>query len=343
MLRHAIAPASFFTQVSNEIIRHPRLSSDAIRLLTWQLSLPKSTHQPLSETAQRAGIKKTGFLRAKRQLVDEGFFHEWRLQGAGGRWSTTQLISNVPLSADEAAAVRNGVPTGEDPAVGQPKGQAIGHSPKNTKDNNDNPPSPPPTTNATDNARPATGREEHALSPEAPEPAPNTSMLPAQLIERGAHALTAVCRSERRLRLSGREIARLAPLAATWFQRSASMSELREALTGGLPDAVRSPAGLIRDRLLRKMPDVQTFAAQRKTGHQNARVTSRVAGTRECRGAHLQTRLFRPVADEVLCPECRCEAVEGGRSAENIGPTATVLHGALRARAVLPGATGTTA
>jgi hypothetical protein len=106
MLRHAIAPARFFTQVPNDIIRHPRLSSDAVRLLTWQLSLPEGADEALSRTAARAGIGKCAFLRAKGELKAEGYLHEWREQGVRGLWSTVQLVSNVPLTGEEAAAVR---------------------------------------------------------------------------------------------------------------------------------------------------------------------------------------------------------------------------------------------
>ncbi|MEV4873368.1 hypothetical protein AB0K90_30255, partial [Streptomyces syringium] len=73
MLRHVIAPERFFTQVSNEIIRHPRLSAAAVRLLMWQLSLPASVDEPLWATAKNAGIKKGAFTVAKRELKAEGY------------------------------------------------------------------------------------------------------------------------------------------------------------------------------------------------------------------------------------------------------------------------------
>ncbi|PGH49908.1 hypothetical protein CRI70_14930, partial [Streptomyces sp. Ru87] len=116
MLRHAIAPTRFYSQISNEIIRHPRLTSDAVRLLTWQLSLPAGAREPLSRTAERAGIGKVAFLRAKSQLKAEGYVHEWRRQRERGLWATEQLVSNVPLTPDEAAAVRDTSPPGA-PAV----------------------------------------------------------------------------------------------------------------------------------------------------------------------------------------------------------------------------------
>jgi hypothetical protein len=108
--RHHIAPPRAFTQFSHDLIRHPRLSSDAVRLLTWQLSLPEGARESLSRTAERARIGACAFTRAKRQLKEEGFVHERRLQGPGGHWVTQQLVSNVPLAAAEAAKLLGRMP-----------------------------------------------------------------------------------------------------------------------------------------------------------------------------------------------------------------------------------------
>ncbi|MBP2403991.1 hypothetical protein SNS2_2257 [Streptomyces netropsis] len=69
MLRHVIAPERFFTQVSNEIIRHPRLSANAVRLLMWQLSLPESVDGPQWEEAR--GHALNGDADASHRLLDE--------------------------------------------------------------------------------------------------------------------------------------------------------------------------------------------------------------------------------------------------------------------------------
>ncbi|MFQ6195063.1 hypothetical protein [Streptomyces sp. NPDC000405] len=297
MQKHAIPPARFFTQVPNEIIRHPRLSAEAVRLLLWQLSLPDDVDQPLSETAKRAGIKKTAFGRAKGELKAEGYVHEWHRQGPRGRWATTQLVSNVPLSAEEALAVRDGgrpaePPTAVEPAIGEPEDRSVGRSPDNTGENTYNPPS-----------------------------------QPFPLIERGALTLSSISHRERQLRLTGREVTGLAPLAAEWFLRGASLTDLREALTLGLPEPVHSAAALIRNRLMRKMPPAPSFAEQRATTP-GAPPEPRVADMRECQGDHVQPRLFRPVAEETLCPACRRERAEAA-------PPPTATRGAAAVRAAL--------
>ncbi|MFF1568906.1 hypothetical protein ACFVY1_36545 [Streptomyces sp. NPDC058293] len=98
--RHSIAPTRAFTQLSNELIRHPRLSSDAVRLLTWQLSLPDGSREPLSRTAERARIGGCAFTRAKRELKAEGFVHERRMQGPNGRWIGCVQGSGVRVRPD---------------------------------------------------------------------------------------------------------------------------------------------------------------------------------------------------------------------------------------------------
>lgn len=316
MLRHAISPARFYSQVPNEIIRHPRLSSDAVRLLTWALSLPDEALEPLSKTAQRASIGKSAFTRAKRELVAEGFLHEWRRQADGGRWVTQQMVSNVPLTATEAAAARDGRPSAPSPAAGEPNRRAVGRSPKKTEKKTYNPPTPDPAPadepEATaDEAPAAAGREGGESSTVAQA---QMGTVPPPLVERGGLALAAVAHAEPRLRLSGREVTALAPVAGEWFQRGGGMPDLREALTSGLPEVVHSPAALVRNRLTRKMPIAPTFVEQREAERRAADAAAgpRVAEMRECAGEHVQPRLFRPVEGEALCPSCRCSGAEAG-------------------------------
>ncbi|MFE0042367.1 hypothetical protein [Streptomyces albireticuli] len=260
-----------FTQVANEIIRSPKLSSDAVRLLIWQLSLPPGVDLPLWQVAQRAGIKTTGFIRAKRELAAAGYYHEWREQGRGGRWTTEQLVSGVPLTAEEAAAVRAGQPGARIPAVGRPGSRSVGRY--QDKDSGKNTPQPPQPARAETESDPEPDRGPEPEPEPTPQPVPppkpqadppgRSAFVPALFVTQGTHVLTAVSRTDRRLSLSGTDIARLAPLAGEWFQRGASLAEVREALTGGLPDHVHFAAGIIRNRLLRKMPDAPTFAERR--------------------------------------------------------------------------------
>ncbi|MBJ3808431.1 hypothetical protein [Streptomyces flavofungini] len=202
----------------NEILRHPRLSSDAVRLLTWQLSLPDGADEPLSATARNAGIGKTGFLRAKRQLKDEGYVHEWREQRERGRWTTRQLVSNVPLSAEEAGALRNvtPVPTGPRPATGSPTHPAVGCHPEAT---------PPVNT---------------------PQPPPSP--------DEARHLVEGLRDLDPRLRVPRGMVPQLTELAGQWLALGHSPGDVLDEIRRGLPPVIHKPGGLVRHLLSDPVP-----------------------------------------------------------------------------------------
>jgi hypothetical protein len=266
MLKHAIAPRRFFLQVPNDVIRHPRLNCDAKALLLYVLSLPEGVNEPLQRSAEKVGLKKSAFTTAKRQLLAEGYLHEWRQQGRGGRWGTEQLVANVPLSSEQADRARRGEPPSvQDPAVGGPDRRTVGRSQEQQPGNTPNPPPKPPAPQLLE-------------EPEEPEPAPTAEAEgpdgpdgpDGSLLQQAAFALAAVSHNEPRLQLGGRDIAQLAPLAAQWLAHGCPPEQLRLALVSGLPQAVANPAGFLRDRLRRKMPlpampPVPEAEADRKT------------------------------------------------------------------------------
>jgi hypothetical protein len=309
MLRHAIAPARFFTQVSNDIIRHPRLSSDAVRLLTWQLSLPEGANEALSRTAARAGIGKCAFLRAKRELIAEGYFHEWREQGVRGLWSTVQLVSNVPLGGEEAAALRapahvavpDSAPTGGSPAVGEPTGRAVGRHPE--------PPVPENTSH----------------HPAPPAKATTEQQAVARELVDSLGDLDA------RLRVPSGILPELAALAAEWLACGHTVADVREQVRRCLPgrgQPIHRPGGLVR-YVLREIPPVVMPVTAAPPP------TPRVAQMRECEGDHVQALLFRPVADEVLCRGCRRAQAADAGSSPAVASVAAAVRGAAAVRAAL--------
>lgn len=295
--RHHIAPPRAYTQLSHDIIRHPRLSSDAVRLLTWQLSLPQGARESLSHTAERANIGACAFTRAKRQLKDEGFVHERRVQGPGGHWSTQQLVSNVPLTAAEAAKILGRMPVSPQ-AAPSPLIPAVGD----------------PTTPPTDgypNKTPVENTSHQPPKPPAPAPDPEPEALPLE----EAQALTA---AYPHLSPALRHIPRamhseLTHLTARWLAAGHTPTAIRTHILRALPDdgtLVHRPGGLLR-HLLRELPPVPEPTPQAPapdspppTGPSGPRLSSRLTGTRECAGHHVQPMLFRPLADETLCPRC---------------------------------------
>ncbi|MFJ3995383.1 MarR family transcriptional regulator [Streptomyces parvus] len=86
--------------------------------------------------------------------------------------------------------------------------------------------------------------------PQAPgaEPTQPTTPSPAYL------ALARLGRDDHRLGLSADDCTTLEPLAAQWLDRGVTTDYLTSALTAGLPAEVDSPVGLLRRRLIDKLP-----------------------------------------------------------------------------------------
>ncbi|MFJ9089716.1 hypothetical protein ACIRL3_45605 [Streptomyces sp. NPDC102384] len=140
MLKHAIPPARFFSQVPNEIIRHPRLNGTAVRLLLWALSLPEGSRETVQSLGEKMPEGRLAVRKARRQLEEEGYLHTRRSQDPEtGRWTTQVLVSNVPLTSPEEVTAAFG-PSGQDPPVGGAAEQAVGAYPlgETPKDNTPN-------------------------------------------------------------------------------------------------------------------------------------------------------------------------------------------------------------
>ncbi|MFF8836543.1 hypothetical protein [Streptomyces sp. NPDC015130] len=307
--RHFNAPSRAFSQFSHEIIRHPRLSSDAVRLLTWQLSLPQDARESLSATAERARIGGCGFTRAKRQLKDEGFVHERRVQGPGGHWITQQLVSSTPLMSGEAAKLLartpvagcsdrvspQVVPSPRKPAAGRPTTPSTdGHPEKHLREDTSNLPA--------EHAEPVEPAEAVHEPVPAPVPADGTPTSP-RLEE--ARALIGV------LPLLSPALRHIPPgmrdelvrLAARWLDSGHSSADVHEHILSGLPGTgtpVHRPGGLVRYLL----SDVPPRTLPTPPTPTRPRLSVRLEGTRECTGHHTQPMLVRPLADETLCAEC---------------------------------------
>ncbi|MFG2871453.1 hypothetical protein [Streptomyces sp. NPDC048338] len=353
MLRHAIPPAARFSQIPNEILRHPHLNADAVRLLAWQLSLPDGVDEPLSRTAGRAGLGKLAFLRAKGQLKATGYVHEWREQVERGRWHTRQLVSNVPLSPAEAALVRSPEGGRVRPGEATPADPTTDGTPTDHTAGLPLPVDPPLPTSAPAPVPAPAGTVRPTPAPPGavpPGPVPPTADLPAagapMARSVGRHpkktsggntshppappearrAVEQLTSLDPRLRMTPRAmVPELAALAARWLAAGHSAESLRGAVARSLPargEPVHHPGGLLR-YILREVPPPSAPATP---------PPPTVAAMRECTGArHVQPMLFRPLAEEELCGPCRTE------------PPTPPTHspGATLARTALRTATGT--
>ncbi|MEV0280854.1 hypothetical protein AB0I22_31305 [Streptomyces sp. NPDC050610] len=324
MLRHVIAPTGRYVKAAHDVVRHCRLNSDAKILLIYVQGLPESeTGRPLSEHAARVGIKGRSFQKAKRLLVEGGYFHDWRWQAERGRWITQQVFSNTVLSGEEAARVRDGAPPStQSPTVGGPTGRrAGGHIQK--KKNEEKNSSLPPTVAPLEEP-PAQDRPDGPAATEGPPPlAPSAERIRqailAPYLAEAERVLLSLRHVDRRLRLGVSEARELAGAAAEWFLRGARAGELREALTTGLPpEGVWYAPGFVRRRLTDKLPEARSFAEQQRRDHA-AQPPSPPARFTTCQGPGSE-HVFRPVADETHCGPCRQARAEAAYSAARAEP-----------------------
>ncbi|MGW7200076.1 hypothetical protein [Streptomyces chryseus] len=308
MFRHAIAPLRRYTKASHDVVRHPRLNSDAKILLLYVQGLPEgSTERPLSAHAERLGIKGRAYQKVKQSLTACGYLHEWRHQNERGRWVTDQLLANVHLTTEEAAAVRDGdVPSTHMRTVGEPEPQVAGDYPPVEKNEEKNTPNPPPD--------PPDDREE----PDDPERAVAEDVL------------LSLRQSRRELHLGVSEARTLSAVAADWLRRGISPADLRYALTSALPPSgVRSAVGFLRHRLTVKMPQQRSLAQRTPDGPTFTERLPKPLLTCEGPGSE---HVFRPVGDETQCGHCRQEAAWQAHQAK---------HPSLRAAPVPAPAVGT--
>ncbi|MET8439860.1 hypothetical protein ABZ601_05600 [Streptomyces sp. NPDC012842] len=299
MLRHAIAPSRRYTKASHDVVRHPRLTSDAKILLLAVQGLPEeAAARPLGEHARKLGITGRAYQRSKEQLVAHGYVHEWRDQGERGRWVTEQLLSNVPLTPEEASVLRHGrteePPGARKPTVGGPVGRVTGRQLPVEEEREKNSPHPP--SEAGPEILCGAGLQDaglqDALGPEAAE---------------GERVLLSLRHVRRELYLGAKEARGLAELAGRWLLRGVSAGGLRRALTTELPGGgVRSAVGFLRFRLLHKMPPELPAAPSPEPAAAPPRVAELVACT--AAGPEDDVHVFRPLSDETECGPCRRRA-----------------------------------
>ncbi|MEE4492226.1 hypothetical protein [Streptomyces sp. BE230] len=294
MLCHAISPSYGYVKASHDVVRHPKLNSDAKILIAYVQGLPeKWAGKPLGEHAKRLGMKGRAYQKAKELLKKFGFVHEWRRQDDGGLWVTDQLLSNVPLTDREARRVHGEKagspqvgPSDHYPTVGQPRTRSLGgYLPKGEEreKNSSHPPTEEPK------------RADETVEPE-PEPT-DPQVIQAERV------LLSLVRVDGQLRLGAGEARRLAGTAAEWLRRGVDAAGLQLALSRGLPeDGVRFPYGFLGKRLEIMMP-----APVRVEEPAPAPVPVRefIACEAQEEGAE---HVFRPKGDETVCRPCSQQA-----------------------------------
>lgn len=287
MLWHAISPSRAYVKAAHDVVRHSNLSSDAKVLIMYVQGLPEScASEALSDHAKRIGIKGRAYQRAKSQLKEAGYVHEWRWQGQGGLWMTDQVFSNVPLTDEEARGLRGAKaqakPADRSPAGGQAGTRTVGTpQPEVEEEREKNTPHPP---------------TEAPAAEAAPEPVAEADPEVVQ----AERVLLSLRHANPQLHLGVREARSLSEMAADWLRRGVRASELRQALVNSLPaEGVRSAYGFVRHRLVHKLPEAPAPVAPVATVRPHV----------TCEGEGPE-HVFRPRADETLCGPCAQQAAE---------------------------------
>jgi hypothetical protein len=238
----------------------------ALTLATWADIgtgvIPERFQPSISVLADATGLGTATVKRHLSTLESGGWLGRDRpeISRARAEHARTQYALRVPV-ATEGHGSERAMP-GSDGAMAWPTASqehgsegakawpTTGH--KSPCSSDESPPPSPPAPPSAAGPPPAGPRE--GGREDAPHPTPE---------EQGAaEALARAVADVPQLALGAREIARLAPLVVPWLARTTEAA-LRDALTAGLPAVVGNPAGIVRRRLLDKLPPV---AAPPRTG-----------------------------------------------------------------------------
>lgn len=225
-----------FTIIGNHLTQHRELSLTAIGLGTHILSLPEGASADIRSLAERFTEGRDRIAFALRELEAHGYVERVRERVDGGRVVTRTYAYNAP-GLTRARGVVGEVPVAVAASVAAPlDSAAVGPMAE---------------------AEPAEG-DPGAVGPVEP-PAVEVADGP-ESSARGEHHDKAVAllvrlrRGDDRFTLSQRDVRRLAPTVAAWFDNGASAAAVHHAMTADLPVPLRSPARFLAYRLSELLP-----------------------------------------------------------------------------------------
>ncbi|MFI9205304.1 hypothetical protein [Streptomyces sp. NPDC053048] len=212
------------------MLRNRELSFTARGILGYLLSLPDGADEDVRKLADKnPRIGRKGIRDAVDELIAKRYYFRHTYRDDRGRVRTDTYVFDTPQETFS--------PLPPVPGTGSATPGAAGRLPSVVKD----------LVSKNETKTPPTSPDADAASAEEREGDNEHTTEAARLLSR----LGAI---DSRLKLSARQAAALAPLAAEWLRRGATVAEFTDAMVQGLPPRVYSAAKLVGDRLQRKMP-----------------------------------------------------------------------------------------
>ncbi|MFG2893116.1 hypothetical protein [Streptomyces sp. NPDC048248] len=265
---------SHFTVLANRLAQRAG-SAVTVGVAAYILSLPDGAPITIEALCTHFAEGKVTIAEALRELEDEGWLERRVERGPRGRIITRTFAYDLPGQSG-----RPGVP-------GLPS--SLEERASTRVEESDPAPAAEPAPEP-----PRQPSREAALSPLAPEAHREAVDVLARLPHR-----------DRRLLLSEREIASLAPAVTDWLARGVPAEEITAALTQGLPERLtRRPARLLAHRLAALRPPARTSPPR-----DPARPP--VVPLQNCDGCDRAFRATHPGH----CLDCRDETEEARRAA----------------------------
>ncbi|MGW3336221.1 hypothetical protein ACWDCL_01905 [Streptomyces sp. NPDC001009] len=231
-----------FLIIANKAIQDPRISHTARGILALVISLPNGHKTNVRTLSDDYPQGRSAVAKAVRELREFGYW----VTKTGRNEETNQIASTVDVYELPSIA---SAPVPTRPVTTPAATRNTGTSPYGekglSKDGEKTPPIPPaePVVEAAAvdaDEREGSSEKKNDFDPQAAEA--------ARILRRFAAIDT-------RLKLNDRQVSKLVPQVADWLDRGATIAEITDAVTGGLPSKVYAAAKLIADRLDRKRPD----------------------------------------------------------------------------------------
>jgi hypothetical protein len=270
--------------IPNGTARDHGISFTARGILAYVLSLTDGRSVSIKGLAAESSEGQRRIAAALRELEAAGYLTRSRVRGANGRVTSRVVWSDlreVPAAGAEPQVA---------PDLAYPGPGDSGLNPLGGKDKT----SPPtPLTVVTSESAPE-GREGGEMT-------------------RSQTFLASLGQADPKLHLGQGDIRELSPLVDQWFGLGADERLVRVTLTAGLPGQISHPAGLLRKRLVEKMPTVPLAAPVRPAqslGHECP----------ECQRPTASVGLCKPCAETPAAPAATVSPVSWRTLARDYGP-----------------------